>query len=162
MLQIFQHVTIVDGPHKGSRGVVTGLWTDLKKKQKAYVRLDSETTVEVPRCQISKTKTPDWHAFFGPPKPLTWIDELYVSERVVEKYLRRSNASVPKKPVDSIRNLLRSSKEIQLKPRFRPIALMNHRLEEAKYYHNSGWLIVIAGDRVRTIYRMKNQHRFEM
>ena len=77
-----------------------------------------------------------------------------VSEHAMKRWKERTGSKQSEeKAAEKILDLVASGEKVQLKKRFRVIALLNHRCEESEYVRaTNGMIFVVANEVVVTIH----------
>ena len=79
--------------------------------------------------------------------------EIFVNPHAVFRYRQRTGSS--KSEIEIVNKLLLALKlsyEVELKPKYRATALLNHDFIEAKYFRYKEWILVLRGKELITIH----------
>lgn len=94
---------------------------------------------------------------------MTEEQAITITPHAIERWMERSGTKNPKQAEEMLRKMLCNSEEVDLKPEFRAIQLLNHGLKDARYFlHRSAykrrpargrkWLLVVVDNELKTVH----------
>jgi hypothetical protein len=70
----------------------------------------------------------------------------FVTSHALERWMERTGCDAPPRALASLVKHLERADEVELAPRYRATALLNHKLEPARYLRCDGWVFVVSLD----------------
>jgi len=85
---------------------------------------------------------------------------LIPSNHAAKRWMERTGSADPREAYKSFREAIDYSVEVSLKPKYRAVALIDHKFKEAKYLKFDNWIFVVVDNIIVTVYDNKTS-RFE-
>lgn len=70
----------------------------------------------------------------------------FVTSHALERWMERTGCDAPAKALASLVKHLERAEEVVLAPWYRATALLNHKLQPARYLRCDGWVFVVSLD----------------
>jgi len=70
----------------------------------------------------------------------------FVTSHALERWMERTGCAVAPRALTSLVKHLERAEEVELAPRYRATALLNHKLQPARYLRCDGWVFVVSLD----------------
>lgn len=70
----------------------------------------------------------------------------FVMHHALQRWMERTDSHAPSRAFASLVTHLEQAEEVELAPRYRVTALLNHKLQPARYLRCDGWVFVVSLD----------------
>jgi len=70
----------------------------------------------------------------------------FVTKHALDRWMARTGCDAPPRALATLVKHLEKAEEVELTPRYRATALLNHKLQPARYLRCDGWVFVVSLD----------------